>query len=80
MKTLILILIIVWSIIGAAYSWIDMCHSMDIEATLDPGDPTPLSKTIAYGPLIWLFYIIGYIVIHAFILLNDVVEFIRSRF
>lgn len=80
MKTYILILIIVWSLTGAAYSWIDMCHNMDIEATLDPDAPTTLCKTIAYGPLVWLFQLIGYIVIHAFILLYEAVDYIRSHF
>ncbi|MGJ8653313.1 MAG: hypothetical protein ACSHX8_08565 [Opitutaceae bacterium] len=80
MKTTILILIIVWSIAGATYSWIDMCHEMEIEATLDPDDPTPIHKTIAYGPLIWLLHLVGYIVIHAFILLYEAVDYIRSHF
>lgn len=79
MKINILILIIVWSLAGATYNYIDMCNEMKIEATLDPDDPTPLHKTIMYGPLVWLFYLFGFIAIHAIVLLHDIFEYIRSH-
>ncbi|MGJ8640071.1 MAG: hypothetical protein ACSHYA_11845 [Opitutaceae bacterium] len=79
MKTLILILIVVWSLAGATYNYIDMCKEMEIEATLDPDAPTPLHKTIMYGPLVWLFYLFGYIAIHLLVFLNDAFEYIRSH-
>lgn len=80
MKTTILILIIVWSLAGATYSLVDMCNEMEIEATLDPDDPTPRHKTIMYGPLVWLFYLFGFITIHLLVFLHDAFEYIRSYF
>lgn len=59
--TLILILLITWSLLGFIYFGIDTFQSLDMEATLSPDAPQSIWKSLAFGPTYWLLYALIYV-------------------
>jgi hypothetical protein len=63
MKTISILLLVLWSLGGTAYWFIETYRSLEEEALMNPDNPTPPLKIIAFGPVVGAAHAMIYIIL-----------------